>query len=193
MSERVKLPTWLKPANRIVVALQRLGVAIGTMRLLSVPGRKSGELRTTPVSPVTKDGERYIIGGFHGADWVKNARAAGWGILARGRKKERVFLVELPEEERAPILREFPRGVPHGVQFFVKAGVVETPDPESFAAAAPRCPVFRVVAVPPAAYSAREDDGPSSRSRGNLDAAAPGVPGRGLPRSSSLWRGGTQG
>jgi hypothetical protein len=46
-----KLPRWLKPANRVVIALQRLGVAIGTMRVLSVPGRKSGALRSTPISP----------------------------------------------------------------------------------------------------------------------------------------------
>lgn len=138
------LPRWLKPANRVIVALQRLGLAIGTMHLLSVPGRKSGKLHTTPVSPLTVAGQRYIVGGLDGADWVRNARAAGWGILARGRKAERVSLVELPVEERAAILREFPRLVPHGVQFFVQTGVVESPEPEAFAAAAPRCPVFRV-------------------------------------------------
>jgi deazaflavin-dependent oxidoreductase (nitroreductase family) len=146
VSERLELPRWLKPANRVIVTLQRRGLAIGTMRLLSVPGRKSGMLRTTPVSPLTVDGKRYIVG-FQGADWVENARAAGWGILARGRKEERVTLVELPSEERAPILREFPRKVPHGVQFFVRAGIVESPDPEAFAAAAPRCTVFRVEGV----------------------------------------------
>jgi deazaflavin-dependent oxidoreductase (nitroreductase family) len=145
MSDEVRPPRWLKPANRVIVALQRLGLAIGTMRLLSFPGRKSGKLRTTPVSPLTVDGRRYIVGGFQQADWVKNARAAGWGILARGRREERVTLVELPPEERAPILREFPRKVPHGVQFFVRSGIVESADPEAFAAAAPRCPVFRVV------------------------------------------------
>jgi deazaflavin-dependent oxidoreductase (nitroreductase family) len=132
------------PANRVIIALQRLGLTIGTMRLLSVPGRKSGKLRTTPVSPLTVDGRRYIVGGFQQADWVKNARAAGWGILARGRREERVTLVELPPEERASILWEFPRKVPHGVRFFVQGGIVESADPESFAATAPRCPVFRV-------------------------------------------------
>lgn len=150
MPDNAALPRWLRPANRVVIALQRLGLAIGTMHLLSVPGRKSGKLRTTPVSPLTVDGRRYIVAGFDGADWVKNARVAGWGILARGRKQERVSLVELPVEKRASILREFPRLVPHGVQFFVRAGVVESPEPAAFAAAAPRCPVFRV-GDPPAA------------------------------------------
>jgi len=112
------------------------------MHLISVPGRKSSKIRTTPVSPLTADGQRYIVGGFERADWVKNARAAGWGILARGRKEERVRLVELPVEERASILREFPRKVPHGVQFFSRLYGISG-DPEEFASLAPRCPVFR--------------------------------------------------
>ena len=148
MAEQGRLPRWLKLANPVIVALQHRGVVIGTMRLLSVPGRKSGELRTTPVSPLATDGERHIIAGFEGADWVKNARSSGWGILARGRTQERVNLVELPPGGRAPILREFPSKVPHGVHYFRQLyGIDGTPD--EFGALAPRCPVFRVeVAVP---------------------------------------------
>ena len=55
MSSDRKLPWWLKPANHVVITLQRLGLAVGTMHLISVPGRKSGKLRTTPVSPLTVD------------------------------------------------------------------------------------------------------------------------------------------
>ena len=142
-ADGARLPRWLGPTNRVIIALQHRGLVIGTMRLLSVPGRKSGKLRTTPVSPLTVDGRRYIVAGLEGADWVKNARAAGWGVLARGRKEERVSLVELPVEERAFILREFPRKVPHGVQFFRQLYEVSG-DPEEFAALAPRCPVFRI-------------------------------------------------
>jgi deazaflavin-dependent oxidoreductase (nitroreductase family) len=143
MRGEARLPRWLKPANRVVVALQRLGLAIGTMRLLSVPGRKSGKMRTTPVSPLIVDGRRYIVAGLEQADWVKNARAAGWGTLACGRKEERVTLVELPSEERGPILREFPSKVPGGVYFFRQLYGVSD-EPEEFAALAPRCPVFWV-------------------------------------------------
>ncbi|HEX2741410.1 MAG TPA: alpha/beta fold hydrolase [Rubrobacter sp.] len=142
-----RLPRWLGPANRVIIALQHRGVVLGTMRLLSVPGRKSGKMRTTPVSPLTVEGERYIVGGLESSDWVKNARVAGWGILARGRKEEKVSLVELPVEERASILREFPRRVPHGVQFFHQVYGVSA-DPEEFAALAPHCPVFRISAAP---------------------------------------------
>ena len=129
MSERVRLPRWLKLANPVIVALQRRGVVIGTMRLLSVPGRKSGKLRTTPVSPLKVAGELYVIAGLEGADWVKKVRIAGWGILARGREQESVNLVELPLQERAPVSREFPNRVPHGVQFFRQLyGISGTPE-----------------------------------------------------------------
>jgi len=116
------------------------------MRLLSVPGRKSGGMQTTPVSPMSLEGRRYIVAGLEGADWVKNARASGRGVLARGRKEERVRLVELPVGERAAVLRAFPGKVPGGVPFFRQLyGISGTP--EEFAALAPRCPVFRVEEV----------------------------------------------
>ena len=143
MPSETRLPWWLKPSNHVVVTLQRLGLVVGTMRVLSVPGRKTGQLRSTPVSPLTVDGQRYIVAGLEGADWVKNARAAGWGVLATGRRRERVALVELPMDECASILREFPSGVPHGVQFFQRLYGVSN-DPDAFAALAPCCPVFRV-------------------------------------------------
>jgi hypothetical protein len=141
------LPGWLKPANRVVIALQRLGLPLGTIRVLVVPGRKSGQMRSTPVSSLTVDRRQYIVGGLAEADWVKNARAAGWGYLAQGRKKAPVRLVELPVEERAPILRAFPRLVPGGVGFFRR--VYELPAdpallPEAFAGLATQCTVFRV-------------------------------------------------
>jgi hypothetical protein len=56
-------------------------------------------------------------------------------------------VVELPVEERGPILREFPRQIPHGVAYFEKL-LNLSGDPEAFAAAAPRCPVFRFDPLP---------------------------------------------
>jgi deazaflavin-dependent oxidoreductase (nitroreductase family) len=117
------------------------------MHLLTVRGRRSGQPRTTPVSPLTVAGHRYVIGGYARGDWVRNARAAGEGVLARGRRAERVRLVDLPERERRPVLRAFPAQVPHGVSMFVKAGVVTEPTPDGFEAAAPRVAVFRIEPV----------------------------------------------
>ncbi len=142
MTKKPSFPWWLKYANRMVILLNRLGLSLGTMHILSIPGRKTGKMRSTPVSVLRVHGQRYILTGVE-TGWVKNARAFGWGMIAYGRKKERVTLTELPVEERPAILREFPRQVPHGVQYFER--LLDLPnDPEAFAQAAPRCPVFRL-------------------------------------------------
>ena len=146
MSTHSALPKWLKFANRLIVALNRLGIGFGTWYILSIAGRKTGKMRSTPVSVLHVNGQRYVVTGFD-TQWVKNARKVGKGLLARGRKQEQVVLVELPVVERPPILREFPRQVPHGVPFFEK--LLNLPgDPEAFAAAAPHCPVFRLDSMP---------------------------------------------
>ncbi|HLV98312.1 MAG TPA: hypothetical protein VKT82_06500 [Ktedonobacterales bacterium] len=151
MVKQPSLPRWLKPANRLIIFLQRRGLALGPVHVLSVPGRTSGQMRTTPVSLLTVNGQRYTVGGMIDADWVKNARAAGWGVLAYGRNQEHVALTELPEAERGPILRVFPKLVPGGVSFFQRLyGLSSDPAtlPDEFAALAPRCAVFRIGPLP---------------------------------------------
>ena len=74
MSKKSGFPWWLKPANRMVILLNRLGLALGTMHILSIPGRKTGTMRSTPVSVLRVNGQQYILGPESG--WVKNARAA---------------------------------------------------------------------------------------------------------------------
>jgi len=111
-------PAWMVRLN---VGLLRLGLGIGTQHLLSVRGRKSGAIRSTPVSIATVGSERYIVAAFADAAWVGNVRAAGEGTLARGRAEERVRLAELPVDERGPVLRAFLRQVRGGVRFFGSA------------------------------------------------------------------------
>lgn len=138
-----KLPGWLPVANRFVKWLQHLGVKTGTIHILTVPGRKTGEMRTTPVSLLTVDGVTYTIGGIENSDWVKNVRAAGWGYIASGKDRRKVNLVELPTEQREPILRAFPVEVPHGTQFFERVYGVKS-NPDDFATLVDSCPVFRI-------------------------------------------------
>src|SRR6266849_11176087 len=102
MSTDHPLPKWLKFANRLIIAINRLGIGFGTWYILSIAGRKTGKMHSTPVSVLHVNGQRYVVTGFE-TQWVKNARKVGGGMLARGRKKEQVVLVELPVEERPPI------------------------------------------------------------------------------------------
>lgn len=143
MTARPGLPPRHRVRNRIVVLLHRAGLPTGPVQLLTVPGRSSGLPRTTPVAPLVVDGTHYIVEAYPHSDWVRNARAAGHGVLTRGRRRRAVDLVELPEAQRGAILREFPRQNRRGAAAFVRNGLVASDSPESFAAAAPRCPVFR--------------------------------------------------
>lgn len=138
------LPRWLGPASRVNMWLLRRGLRIGTQHILSVPGRRTGLMRSTPVSLVTLDGVRYIVSG-EGLAWVANARASGWGTLERGRQTERISLTEIPPAERGPVLRAFWHQVPQGRSFIARLfGLPWNAGPDDFEAAAPRCPVFRV-------------------------------------------------
>jgi deazaflavin-dependent oxidoreductase (nitroreductase family) len=148
-SAPIRLPWWLKYVNKMMIGLQKLGVGFGGKGpvVLTVPGRKSGKPRSTPVTPMTVDGERYVVGGVPGSDWSANVRAAGEATLHQGRHSERVRMVEMSAEEARPLLREFPIKVPTGVGFIKNAGLVTGPNPDEFEALAGRCPVFRLDAV----------------------------------------------
>ena len=145
-TERLRPPWWLKYVNKVMIGVQRLGFGFGGKGpvILTVPGRKSGKLRSTPITPMTVGGTRYVVGGLPGGDWAANARAAGEATIRIGRHTERVRMVELPVEEARPLLRAFPVEVPSGVGFMKNAGLVTGPNPDEFEALAGRCPVFRL-------------------------------------------------
>ena len=136
-------PKWLKRMNKVMIAVQKLGIPTGPAMVLTVPGRKSGQPRSTPMTPFELDGNLYTVAGFPRADWALNARAAGVGTLTRGRKSKQVKIVELSAEEARPVLRSFPEKVPVGVGFGKRSGLIQEGTPEEFEALAGRCPVFR--------------------------------------------------
>ncbi len=144
MTEPSGQPWWLRPVSRLNALMLRAGVRIGSQHLLSVRGRLSGQIRNTPVSIVVVGGHRYVVSA-EGLAWVRNARAAGSGELLRGRRRERVRLVELQPAERGPILRAFWEQVPAGRSFMTRLfGLEPKAGPDEFEAAAPRCPVFEI-------------------------------------------------
>jgi deazaflavin-dependent oxidoreductase (nitroreductase family) len=142
--ERIMPPWWLKYVNKVMIGLSKLGVGgeKGPV-ILTVAGRKTGKPRSTPVTPMTVEGHRYIVGGLPGADWVANLRAAGTATVHQGRRAQQVRMTEVPAEQARPLLRQFPVLVPTGVSFIKNAGLVTGPNPDEFEALAGRLPVFR--------------------------------------------------
>ncbi|RJQ89117.1 nitroreductase family deazaflavin-dependent oxidoreductase [Amycolatopsis panacis] len=131
--------------NKVIVGLQRSGIAFGPMQLLTVAGRRTGQPRTFPIAVNELDGGRYIFQAFPKAAWVANARAADTVTLTRGRRSTTARLVELPVEDRGPVLRRLVATSPASVgKRFVTTGLAEAATPDAVAAAASRIAVFRV-------------------------------------------------
>jgi deazaflavin-dependent oxidoreductase (nitroreductase family) len=135
----IRPPEWIKSMNE---GLAKDGVPLD---VLTVPGRRSGAPRSTPLTVAELDGQRYVLGGFPAADWIKNVRAAGGGTLTvHGRPAEEVRLVEVDDAEALAVLRAWPEVTPDGVGMMVDAGVVSSNTPDAMAEAVGICPVFRV-------------------------------------------------
>ena len=148
--ERIRPPRWLKPVNKVFMVMLRLGVPISRVEspvVLTAPGRKTGKPRSTPVTPMDVDGQRYVVNGYPGADWVDNVRAAGEVTLTQGRRSERVRMVELAPEDARPVLRAFPAAVPTGADLMKRVGLLTQGTPEEAEGLAGRCPVFLIEPV----------------------------------------------
>jgi deazaflavin-dependent oxidoreductase (nitroreductase family) len=134
---------WRRGLNALVRPLAKLGVTGPRTHLLTVPGRSSGRLWTTPVSIVAERGERWLVAPYGDRSWVKNARAAGWVELRRGRRSERLGVEELAAEDAVPVLRRYYELGRVTRPFFDVT--LESSDAD-WLAEAPRHPVFRLVA-----------------------------------------------
>jgi deazaflavin-dependent oxidoreductase (nitroreductase family) len=124
--------------------LARLGLVGPRTHLLTVPGRNTGRLWTTPVSLVALGGVRYAVAPYGERNWVRNARAAGRVVLQRGRKRESVRVEELAPAAAVAVLREYYRRGLVTRRFFDVT--LASPDTD-WLAEAPRHPVFRLSAL----------------------------------------------
>lgn len=99
----------LRCVNVLHRALLGRGVGLSQLQVLTVRGRSSGELRSTPVLPVQTADRRWLVAVNDTAHWVNNARADRWALLSRGAQVEIVQLVELDPDDAPPIVAEFKR------------------------------------------------------------------------------------
>ena len=132
-----------KAFNAFAKGLLRLGIPTGNIVLLTVPGRRTGQPRSTVLNLHVENGRRYLVSPYGQVGWVENARAAGGRarIKSRGRTED-VRLQELPSIQAAPILKYYTGHFKVVAPYFdAKPG-----DPvERFAAEADNHPVFEVV------------------------------------------------
>ena len=145
-SGRDHAPIIVPLLNPIVRRLMRVGVPLGPNALLSVRGRKTGQLRTTPIAVVEIGGRRWVQSPYGEVNWVRNLRASGEGILTMGRRQEPVTAVSLTPEQTAAffqdVLGPYIRRIPLGTLLIGMLGAREIlTDPVG---AAKRHPVFEL-------------------------------------------------
>jgi deazaflavin-dependent oxidoreductase (nitroreductase family) len=101
-----RVPAHSRLTNSIIERLLRIGIPIPPMILLTVRGRRTGQLRTTPVALFQHEGHRYLFSTFGESNWVRNLRAAGEAIVTHRRRREAIAAVELTPEAAGPVLKQ---------------------------------------------------------------------------------------
>ena len=132
--------------NPTVRAFTRLGLSVWGSRILRVKGRKSGEWHNHPVNLLTYQGRQYLVSPRGHTQWVRNIRVSGDGELVLGRRTQRFKAVEVPDDEKVPLLREYLRRWKFEVGMFFGGVSAESSD-EELRRIAPDHPAFRVEPV----------------------------------------------
>jgi hypothetical protein len=125
----------------LVKTLLTFGLGPAHGRLLSVKGRKSGLVHTTPVNLVHQDGSDYLVSPYANVSWTRNARAAHTVSLRRGGRDQDFKIEELAAREAGPILRQYVSENGITRPFF---DVTRDSSDGDFIAEAPKHPAFRL-------------------------------------------------
>jgi len=121
MMTRRAVPRVVPLFNRVLKPLVAAGMPMGPNGLLTVRGRTSGELRSTPLAIIEADGRRWVWSPWGDVHWVRNLRVAGTATITVRRTEHEVCAVELDPAERVRFFREtfgpVARRIPFGVRF----------------------------------------------------------------------------
>lgn len=101
---REAVPSIVHRLDPLVQRALSIGIPMGPNLLMTVRGRKTGELRTCPVAVLKVADRQFLFSPFGEVNWVHNLRAAGTATLRHGRRRQTVEAVELNAEEAAPFL-----------------------------------------------------------------------------------------
>ena len=144
-ADRYLRPDWFTQNifNRVVHWLTRLGVSVYGSRILAVPGRKSGQWRTTPVNLLEFRGGRYLVAPRGVTEWVRNIRASGTGELRLDGRREPIFVEELSDAEKPELLRYYLKRWKWEASQFFEGLDADAPESE-IKRIAPNHPVFRI-------------------------------------------------
>jgi deazaflavin-dependent oxidoreductase (nitroreductase family) len=110
---------------------------------LEVVGRRSGKIRRFPVGMADIGRDWYLVSMLgEDCNWVRNVRATDGRVVIHRRRRVPCRLIEVPIEERAPIIKRYLTKVPGGRPHIP---VDRHAAPAEFQAIAERYPVFLVL------------------------------------------------
>ena len=101
-----RAPSFVAKINPLVQRMMGIGVPMGPNGLITIRGRKSGELRTTPVAFVEIGGRTWVQSHFGDVNWVRNLRAAGEATITFDKRRTEVRAIELSIGEKVEFYRE---------------------------------------------------------------------------------------
>ena len=142
MAKAYRLSFGTRFINSIFRVMTRLGVGASYRHVLTVPGRKTGQLHSTPVDVMVVGGERWLVAGYGPANWVRNTRAAGEVTLSRGGRSRRYKVIEPEPAQAVPVLRNYMDQVRVTRAYF---DATPASADDSIAAELPKHAVFRLV------------------------------------------------
>jgi hypothetical protein len=114
----VSSPAEMTPRERTELMLARIRSAAPepyreggyVLRVLSVPGRRTGQPRPWVIAVVQRDGERYVCAPNRQRDWVRNLLAAGW-CTVEGEEPARHDVTLIETGEAAEVVAAYLRGL----------------------------------------------------------------------------------
>jgi hypothetical protein len=113
---------------------------------LETRGRKTGRVHAIPVVIGEYEGGRYLVSMLgERSGWVPNIRAAGGRAVIKHGRRQEVLLVEVPVDQRAPIIKAYLRRA-NGARPHIR--VAHNAPIAEFEKVAADHPVFRITDTP---------------------------------------------
>ena len=141
MTQELHPPRGINAFNAIAKPLLAAGMPMGFNGLLTVPGRKTGVPRTTPLAIIEVGGRRWVWSPWGEVQWVRNLRSAGHATITVRKQTHDVTATELTPAQRVAFFRDtlepLARSIRGGVLFIRALDGVDVRKPHEAAAGRP--------------------------------------------------------
>lgn len=105
MARQYEVTSTVRRVNGFTKWLARRGW--GQQVVLTTIGRKSGEPRSVPISPLDIKEVGYLVSPYGEVDWVRNVRANPQVRLRHGKQDREVTLAEVPSSRTGKLLLSY--------------------------------------------------------------------------------------